>query len=62
LLAVKTGSQNLTLPATYLDDLAKMPLQASIFASWYNKGVNFFRRKKPQAIACSLSKLILPVI
>jgi hypothetical protein len=27
----------LTLPAAYLDDLAKMPLQASVFASWYNR-------------------------
>jgi hypothetical protein len=25
------------LTAAYLDDLAKMPLQASIFASWYNR-------------------------
>jgi hypothetical protein len=25
------------LTAAYLDDLAKMPLQASVFASWYNR-------------------------
>jgi hypothetical protein len=42
------------LTAAYLDDLAKMPLQASIFASWYNNG------RKPTLVVFAAMPLTVP--
>jgi hypothetical protein len=40
-----------------LDDLAKTPLQASVFASWYNKCVNLIEEKSRKL---TLGKKFLP--